>query len=314
MASGHDPRRQLSSGQPERDHFARTAAVSSSCSPLRHQPRSTRLRDAEGMEVLVHKLSQQSLLPDSPSPSISEEADQENLSDFSSNSKPSQRSTPLPVTASAASPMQLDSSQSVRASMSTTGGEHQLQQRSSLPQLREGHAVAPSEEHVPTEKALNAVRPKWQPELRLRNKSSSNLRTLTLMTEMVERNIQCNVQGSAPATPVSTLPMPDENTYIEPDDQPDRDFFGRPMDLEIDIGYCEQDDETLLSDTLGLRHASTPAGIRKFGFLRYRSSAEAAQQCKNMKRSVPRMRRRRKTNASSSTSAAPSPLPASVAT
>ncbi|KAJ3578848.1 hypothetical protein NPX13_g1722 [Xylaria arbuscula] len=131
------------------------------------------------------------------------------------------------------------------------------------------------------------------------HKSASNLRMLGLVTGMVENGVQCNVHNSTPPSPTGALStssaIPASMRYIEPQDPLDSCMPDR-MPLEIDMGFSELDEDTMLNDSLALRHASTPAGIRKFGFLRYRSSSEAAQSCKNMKKSVPRMRRRRRTN------------------
>ncbi|KAI1270496.1 hypothetical protein F5Y18DRAFT_14460 [Xylariaceae sp. FL1019] len=134
------------------------------------------------------------------------------------------------------------------------------------------------------------------------HKSASNLRMLDLMSGMVENGVQCKVQTSTPPSPTKTcstssvLPLPVAKGFIEPQDLTDPEQLPARMDLEVDMGFSEQDEETMLNETLALRHASTPAGIRKMGFLRYRSSTEAALQCKNMKKSVPRMRRRARTN------------------
>ncbi|KAI1487526.1 hypothetical protein F5X96DRAFT_649687 [Biscogniauxia mediterranea] len=122
-------------------------------------------------------------------------------------------------------------------------------------------------------------------------KSTSSLRSLTRVTDMVENGVQCNVRSSTsslapqPANPACTIP-------IEPGNGPDPDMLEDAMDLEVDLGYREQDDKPLLDDTMALRHAGTPAGISKFGSLRYRSSRDVALSSKNLKRNVPRMRRR----------------------
>ncbi|KAI0406007.1 hypothetical protein F4802DRAFT_129097 [Xylaria palmicola] len=132
------------------------------------------------------------------------------------------------------------------------------------------------------------------------HKSASNLRMLGLMTGMIENGVQCNVQSSTPSSPTkatsTALTLPTAPGYIEPQDPIESHLLSGRMQLEVDPGFSELDEDTLLNDNLTLRNASTPSGIRKFGFLRYRSSSEAAQACKNMKKSVPRMRRRRRTN------------------
>ncbi|KAI0551625.1 hypothetical protein F4679DRAFT_538602 [Xylaria curta] len=147
------------------------------------------------------------------------------------------------------------------------------------------------------------------------HRSASNLRMLGLVTGMIENGVQCNVHNSTPSSPTRKLSvpttLPTSMRYIEAQDPVEPHLLPGRMQLEIDQGFSELDEETLLNENLALRHAGTPAGIRKFGFLRYRSSSEAAQSCKNMKKSVPRMRRRRKPSTTpasdSSTSQKPPP-------
>ncbi|KAI0528242.1 hypothetical protein F5B22DRAFT_27973 [Xylaria bambusicola] len=158
---------------------------------------------------------------------------------------------------------------------------------------------APSDDKCLLNVNTDVKRPRRATDARL-HKSASNLRMLGLVTGMIENGVQCNVHNSTPASPTGSMStssaIPASMRYIEPQDPIDPHLKPDHMPLEIDMGFSELDEDTMLSDSLALRHASTPAGIRKFGFLRYRSSSEAAQSCKNMKKSVPRMRRRRRTN------------------
>ncbi|KAI0538829.1 hypothetical protein GGR58DRAFT_279157 [Xylaria digitata] len=178
-------------------------------------------------------------------------------------------------------------------------------------------AEAPSDNKSPS-KTNDAKRPRRATDVRL-HKSASNLRMLGLVTDMIENGVQCNVQSSTPPSPTGTsstsLAIPASMRYVEPHDSVDSHLLPGRMQLEVDMGFSELDEEALLNDNLALRHASTPSGIRKFGFLRYRSSTEAAQSCKNMKKSAPRMRRRHKTNSTSTpaSSAPASRPPSSVA-
>ncbi|RYP82005.1 hypothetical protein DL769_001762 [Monosporascus sp. CRB-8-3] len=131
-----------------------------------------------------------------------------------------------------------------------------------------------------------------------------------LLTTMVENNVQCNVQGSTPDPPglgwrssISRLrasAQPGDSSQFEQAD----DVL---MDLVVDANYCEGDDEILLNDTIALREAGAPAGIRKLGALKYRSSADAGSHCRNTKKNIPRVRKRQKTKAS-----APSAVPAGM--
>ncbi|KAI3326302.1 hypothetical protein HD806DRAFT_442762 [Xylariaceae sp. AK1471] len=166
-------------------------------------------------------------------------------------------------------------------------------------------------------KTNDIKRPRRPTETRL-HKSASNHRMLDLVTDMIENGVQCNVQNSSPPSPTRTsstssaLPAPTH--CIEPDDTPDSYLLPTRMELEIDMGFSEGDEETMLNDTLALRRASIPNGIRKIGCLRYRSSSEAAQACKNMKKCVPRMRRRRRTSPTSTPASASSASQPSIVT
>ncbi|TGJ84939.1 hypothetical protein E0Z10_g3846 [Xylaria hypoxylon] len=165
-------------------------------------------------------------------------------------------------------------------------------------------------------KTNDAKRSRRATDVRL-HKSASNLRMLGLVTGMIENGVQCNVQNSTPPSPTGTssksVAVPASMRYIEPQDATDSHLLSGRMQLEIDMGFSELDEETMLNDNLALRHASTPAGIRKFGFLRYRSSSEAAQSCKNMKKSAPRMRRRVRTNPTSTSGSSATQPPSSAA-
>ncbi|KAI1087492.1 hypothetical protein F5B19DRAFT_65141 [Rostrohypoxylon terebratum] len=139
-----------------------------------------------------------------------------------------------------------------------------------------------------------------------RPSSASNSRTLDLMTTMIENGVQCNVHTSRPTSPKPS-PYPLTSNLIPPSSEPikfkspdynlnPQMFHDSNMELEVDPNFClgDDDDEVALSGPSALRDASTPAGVRKFGYLKYRSSYEAAARCKNMKRNIPRMRKRPK--------------------
>ncbi|KAI1177672.1 hypothetical protein F4777DRAFT_540902 [Nemania sp. FL0916] len=158
-------------------------------------------------------------------------------------------------------------------------------------------------------KSIYARRPRRGTETRL-HKCASNPRMLDRMTDMIENSVQCKVQTSTPPSPTkgsstsSAHPLPMQ--YMETEDTTEAHLAACSLQLEVDMGFTGPDDDALFGEGLSLRDANTPAGIRKVGFLRYRSSSEAAQACKNMKRSVPRMRRRRKPDKPDPTSAAES--------
>ncbi|KAI0012714.1 hypothetical protein F4779DRAFT_18961 [Xylariaceae sp. FL0662B] len=144
---------------------------------------------------------------------------------------------------------------------------------------------------------LDNKRSRQQTEARLHSNSSSNLRALDRMTNMIENGVQCNVQISTPGTPILASRRPSSSfaPFIEPDDNVDQPLLvADNMDFEADSGCGELDDETLFRERQAAMLAATPTGVRKSGVLRYRSSTDVALQCRNMKRSVPRMRRRPK--------------------
>ncbi|OTB00868.1 hypothetical protein M426DRAFT_323982, partial [Hypoxylon sp. CI-4A] len=140
------------------------------------------------------------------------------------------------------------------------------------------------------------------PETRL-DGSSSHSRTENLMTAMIENGIQCNVQNATPLASASTSEQPISpepvlsthvDHYLDHHISPYISQDITSMPLQVDTEFCSQDGESVPPESLTLRDAGAPAGIRKYGYLKYRSSLEAASRCKNMKRSVPRMRRRPK--------------------
>ncbi|KAJ8121009.1 hypothetical protein O1611_g10214 [Lasiodiplodia mahajangana] len=195
--------------------------------------------------------------------------------------------------------------------------------RSSPPPLSEpprppvpSHSPNPLSDAPPEEKPLSKPndlrRPRRSTDTRL-HKSASNLRMLDLVTGMIENGVQCNVQTSTPPSPSKTPSTSSAfPVNIEPQDPINPNLLPGRMHLEVDMSYGDLDEETILNDNLALRHASAPSGIRKFGLLRYRSSSEAAQSCKNMKKSVPRMRRRRKTSPSRTCESTASRPPSTV--
>ncbi|KAI5860068.1 hypothetical protein GGS23DRAFT_247483 [Durotheca rogersii] len=126
--------------------------------------------------------------------------------------------------------------------------------------------------------------------------AGSDRRIEDLMLGMIEVGAQCHVQGSASSTAASG--SRGSSAYlapvVEPNDAFDSELFDSNMELEVDTNHTGQDEDGPLPHPLGLRDAGAPAGIRKFGYLKFRSSFEAAQRCANMKKNVPRMRRRPK--------------------
>ena len=120
-----------------------------------------------------------------------------------------------------------------------------------------------------------------------------------LLTTMVEHNVQCNVQSSGPEPTPMLTSRPSllriSSSVVPSGCGSGLAVFDDLMPLEVDANYCEGEDDALLNDTVALRDAGAPAGVKKHGGLRYRTSADVGGQYRNMKRNVPRMRRRPKT-------------------
>ncbi|KAI1817430.1 hypothetical protein GGS20DRAFT_37075 [Poronia punctata] len=151
-------------------------------------------------------------------------------------------------------------------------------------------------EDIRLPKTNDIRRPRRATESRL-HKSASNHRMLGLVTDMIEKGVQCHVQTSTPPSPARASSTTHAHIHRDEVDVPsDPEKSPSRMELEVDVGLGDVEEEPAINDIFALRNASSPAGISKFGVLRYRSSSEAAHSCKNMKKAVPRMRRRCRTN------------------
>jgi hypothetical protein len=168
--------------------------------------------------------------------------------------------------------------------------------------------LQPEDKHLP--RPSDTKRSRRSTDTRL-HRSASNLRMLSLVTDMIENGVQCQVQTSTPPSPTKAsivLSSPTHVYHNEAQDRPDPEILPSRMELEVDMNLGAVDEGPAVSEALALRQASSPAGISKFGVLRYRSSSEAAHSCKNMRKSVPRMRRRHRTN-TTPTTASSVPMP-----
>ncbi|KAI2623745.1 hypothetical protein GGS21DRAFT_331011 [Xylaria nigripes] len=130
-------------------------------------------------------------------------------------------------------------------------------------------------------------RPRRSTDTRLR--STPNARMLDLVTGMVDNGVCCNIQNSTPSptrarSNSSTCPSTEHDINTQYPISPPI-----PTGLKADM---DLDEETTSSDNQVLSLSSL-ACLRKLGFLRYRSSTEAAISCKNIRKSAPRVRRRR---------------------
>ncbi|RTE69008.1 hypothetical protein BHE90_016611 [Fusarium euwallaceae] len=109
------------------------------------------------------------------------------------------------------------------------------------------------------------------------------------------------VSSMVNASPIAVNPTAVNPTaYLEARSHGSHTMYGPDFDdfspsLEVDEGYCEEDDDfSWLESAVSLRSAGMTAGITKRYGLRYRTSAEAASRCTNAIHSLPRMRRRDK--------------------
>ncbi|KAK7755998.1 hypothetical protein SLS62_001941 [Diatrype stigma] len=156
----------------------------------------------------------------------------------------------------------------------------------------------------PSSEAISSRRLRRQTDPRPQQQQHNHPCLENLLTNMVEHEVQCNVQGATLEPPVLTtrpsllrIPPPpaaavsSTTTTTTSSGLADFDHL---MDLEVDTNYCEGADENLLDDTIALREAGAPTGVKKPGTtLRYRTSMDVGVQCRNMKRNIPRMRRRK---------------------
>ncbi|CZR67722.1 uncharacterized protein PAC_17621 [Phialocephala subalpina] len=120
---------------------------------------------------------------------------------------------------------------------------------------------------------------------------NSHIRDISALVEdMISTSSQCRLYKSTSRpylnSPLAT-PFVTEPLELDVDDEEPRAAPG----LHEDEGFAEMEDN--VEDEFSLRRASTPSGIRKFGYnlVRYRSSGECVRGAKV--RCVPRMRRRK---------------------
>jgi hypothetical protein len=128
--------------------------------------------------------------------------------------------------------------------------------------------------------------------------SSTHMRDLdTLLEDMIVTNSQCTLHQST-SRPYLSSPPPSiagtEELVVDTTEfQPQRNNFHE------DEGFSEIADEDWgLEEEMTLRRASTPSGIRKYGLIRWRGSADCVAPVNSAGRtkirSMPRMRRRPK--------------------
>jgi hypothetical protein len=127
--------------------------------------------------------------------------------------------------------------------------------------------------------------------------SSSHIRDINALVEdMIVTNSQCNLRRTT-SRPYLSSPPPTradvEELVVDPLGE---QIPGRNIDE--DEGFSEIADEDWgIEEEMTLRRASTPSGIRKYGGMRWRASAECVAAInaagRPKVRSMPRMRRRK---------------------
>lgn len=115
--------------------------------------------------------------------------------------------------------------------------------------------------------------------------------SLDKILDMISSGDQCNIHPS-PGSSTPLIADPDPELFYP--SVSDHDLDDLPP-LEVDEGFCDEDDMSWLDSCVSLRTASGPGGVTKHYGLRYRTSAEVASRCSNLVHNIPRMRRRDKT-------------------
>ncbi|KAI0137792.1 hypothetical protein F4776DRAFT_83387 [Hypoxylon sp. NC0597] len=258
--------------------------------------------DGDRIESLVRKMSKQTLLRELQPTSSVESQNCETDFNLPSEQTPIQiqieASSDIPGTS-----MELDTNQHPQPVIDNHATQSRLQRHYEIVENRPQQSITDKDSslRVPVDD-----RPRRQSETRL-NSNPPSSRTIDLMTNMIENGVQCNVHISRPTSPMPAPQQPSPAAHLAPSSHPDLNinpqiFANSNVELEVDMDFLRQgSDETPPSDSLALREAGAPVGIKKFGYLKYRSSYEAAARCKNMRKSVPRMRRRPKASPSDST-------------
>ncbi|OHE95342.1 hypothetical protein CORC01_09353 [Colletotrichum orchidophilum] len=113
---------------------------------------------------------------------------------------------------------------------------------------------------------------------------------------MISEELQCNIHPSAAMSSLpAAVPVYPHLPNIAADGYPEIDpALTQPG---VDEGFCDQDEEFAFMKTALAadreRLMSKSGGMRNYGSLRFRGSAETALRCQNVVRQRPRMRRRK---------------------
>ncbi|OTA82505.1 hypothetical protein M434DRAFT_37084 [Hypoxylon sp. CO27-5] len=258
--------------------------------------------DGDRIESLVRKMSKQTLLRELQPPPSFESQNCETDFNLQSNQAPIQIQIQDSSDITGTS-MELDINQHTQPVIDNHTIQSRLQRHY---EILGNHLEHPVTDEDSSLRIPAGDRPRRQSETRL-NSNPPGSRTIDLMSNMIENGVQCNVHISRPTSPLPAPRQPSPAPHLVPSNNPDLNinpqiFANSNVELEVDMDFLKQgSDESPLNDSLALREAGAPMGIRKFGYLRYRSSYEAAARCKNMRKSVPRMRRRPKPSPSDST-------------
>ncbi|KAF0326871.1 hypothetical protein RB213_008149 [Colletotrichum asianum] len=113
------------------------------------------------------------------------------------------------------------------------------------------------------------------------------------LRDMISDKTQCDVRPSATASSTSSVPTYPDLPKIEADNRQNLELSLR---LEADEGFGEDDNDELMQTALSAekqRLLGGSDGLRHYGALRFRGSAETALRCPNVVRHRPRMRKRK---------------------
>ncbi|KAI1140175.1 hypothetical protein F5Y05DRAFT_308611 [Hypoxylon sp. FL0543] len=257
--------------------------------------------ESDRIESLVRKMSKQTLVRESQPAFTFESQDRDTTFNLPTTQVPIQIQIQAPSDIPGPS-MEIDTNQYAQPVIDNHATQARTQRQYEIIGNRQGSIDEGSSLRV-----HDGDRSSRQLETR-RNSNSPNSRAVDLMTSMIENGVQCNLHVSGPTSPMIAAQQPSPAANPTPPNRPDfslnpQIFADNNMELEVDADFLNQndDEEVFPSDPMALRNAGVPAGIRKFGYLKYRSSYEAAARCKNMRKSIPRMRRRPKASRPPST-------------
>ncbi|KAI1098781.1 hypothetical protein F4804DRAFT_113149 [Jackrogersella minutella] len=267
--------------------------------------------DGDRIDCLVRKLSKQTFVRDPRSALSSEAQNYETYLNLATSQIPIPIPIPIEAPSDVAGPsVEPGPSHSILPVIDNNPTHVQQQQYYEIIEHRPEHVIACEDSHL---RVPDNDRPWRHSETRF-NSNTSKSRSHDLMSNMVENGVQCNVRASRSISPMPA-PRKPSSSDLTPSIGPiyninPQIMHNGDMEVEVDPDFCkndDNDDEDPSSGPSVFRDASVPSRVRKFGYLKYRSSSEAAARCKNMRKSLPRMRKRPKVTRTDST-ASPSTI------